>query len=199
MVTQNINRHFYQIFLFFVAVILFFSACKTKKFATSGEKPVKGEVAIAIPCAEFTSDKTVYRATQSASSQDMAMSRDKALLNAKTRLAGLIQSKLKNVFLSYRNDRGLGENKEYEEKYEQEARDITNQVLSDVNVICEKVTKSPDGRFNTYVAVEMKKENLYIASKTSIGKDARLRIDYDEKKFRETFDKEMDQLDQNTP
>lgn len=193
------NLYFPKTMLLAFVGILGLFACKAKKLATSGEKPVKGEVEVAIPCAGFVSDKNFYRATQSASSQDMAMSRDKALLNAKTRLAGLIQARLKNVFVAYRNDRGLGENKEYEEKYEQEARDIANQVLSDVNVACEKVTKSPDGRFNTYVAIEMKKENLYNVAKNSLGKDARLRIDYDEKKFREVFDKEMQQMSDQNP
>lgn len=185
-----------KIFTACMCVVLSFYmiSCASKKLATKGKKPIAGEVAIAIPCAEFNSDKGFFRATQSASSRDMAMARDKALLNAKTRLASLIQTRLKNVFLIYRNERSAGDAKEYNDKYEQEARDVANQVLKDVKIVCEKVTKSPDGNFNSYVAVEMSKENILEQAKNGISKDSRLKIDYDEKKFREVFEKEMAEL-----
>lgn len=180
--------------LFLSCMLAFIAACGSRKMATKGVKPVKGEVEIAIPCAEVRTDKEHFRTSQSASSQDMAMARDKAILNAKSRLAALIQTRLKSVFSGYRNERGLGTDKEYEEKYEQEARDVTNQILSDVRIICEKVTKSPDGRFNTYVGIEMAKSSAFEAAQNALTKDQKLRIDYDQKKFREVFDKEMAQL-----
>lgn len=173
---------------------------RKKNMAIQGKTPVSGEVNIAIPCAGFgVSNKDFFRVTNSASSSDMAFSRDKALANAKTRLSSIIQSRLKSVFLTYRSDRSSADAKEYQEKVEAESRDVVNQILSDVNIICEKVTKSPDKQYNTYVAIETNRKNIYNTAKDVLTKNQRLRLDYDEKKFREVFDKEMKNLDTTTP
>lgn len=174
-------------------------SCKSKQKIGGTNAPVVGEVEILIPCSNFKSDDKFFRATQSAISQDMAMARDKAMLNVKTRLAGLIESKIKNVMVSYRNEVTAGGAQEYSDKAEGEARDITNQTMNDVNVVCEKVTKSPDGRFNCYVSIEMAKDALAKKAANRVSQDDKLKIAYDQKKFREIFDKEMGQLKNEIP
>ena len=63
--------------------IMFFSSCKsTKKASKEATKTAVGDVEIIIPCSgsKYESTKDYFRATQSATSTDMSMSREKAML-----------------------------------------------------------------------------------------------------------------------
>ncbi|HON19567.1 MAG TPA: hypothetical protein PK990_10445 [Salinivirgaceae bacterium] len=151
---------------------------------------------IKVPCQdEGRSDAMNFRASGMGTSMNMATSKDKALLNAKTRLAGLIESTVKAVTEQYTNEIDVGDKKEFEQSFEQMVRDVTKRTLVEVAIICEKTGKNAKGEFETYIALEVTKDAIYNGVNKGIGKDQKLQLKYDQMKFKEKFDEEMEKLE----
>ena len=64
-----------------------------------------------------------------------------------------------------------------------------------INTICEKTTKTSDGKYKTYIAIELAGDELMTALNERLSKDAKLKIDYDYEQFKKTFEEEMDKLE----
>lgn len=185
-------KHFSKI-LFAFLIISIVSCSVRKKTApiTTTEKE------ISILCSDPSvarSDKNFFRGNASAASPELSFSKTKALLQAKTIVAGLIEATIKNVVVAYANERSISTTKEFEAKVEQMAKEISNQTLTHVNITCEKATKSADG-YTTYIAIEVpvQMEGMETNFKR-IGSEQKLQLDYDRMKFKEEFEKEMDKL-----
>ncbi len=150
---------------------------------------------ISIPCsdAEFHSDQKFFRGTGTGTSQDMSTAKNKASIDANSNLAGSINRTIKTVTDRYTNDRQIGENSEFEQKFEQLTRDVVNQELNNVSTICSK-SFTKDGKFSFYVAVEVAKDELLNKIKDKISKDQKLQLDYDKQKFENIFNEEMGKL-----
>lgn len=171
--------------------VAFTSCKKTKDVGGAGKKPTE----ITIPCKEEgRSDKNYFRADASASSQDMSLSREKALTASKQKLAGLINTKIKSVTDRYVNETEVGSNSDFEQKFENLTREIVNQTLVDIAVVCEKNYQEATGKYTTYVAIEVSKDAMLNGINNSITKDQKLRVDYDKMKFEQIFNEEMEKL-----
>jgi hypothetical protein len=82
------------------------------------------------------------------------------------------------------------------ERFEQNARTVTNERLTNVKPICDKLTQVTNtGKFKYYVALELGGEDLSKAYYDSLTKDESLKIDYNYEKFKETFDAEMAKME----
>ena len=150
---------------------------------------------ITIPCSsEGRSNSDYFRASSVGKSRDLATSKEKALLLTKQRLSSLISSTLKSVTERYVNDMQIGEETEFEQTFENMTRDIVKQKLQDIAVICEKTGQNDKGEFETYMAIEVKKDVIYNGVDKGISKDKKLAAQYDRMKFKEKFDEEMNQL-----
>lgn len=175
-----------------LASLVMLTSCKGKKNTAATPK---GATEISIPCSDKgKSDKNYYRADASAKSSDMSLSREKALSAAKARLASLIQTQIKSVTDRYVNETEVGDKSDYEQKFENLTREVVNQTLADITVACEKNFQETDGKYTTYVAVELDKETILNKTHNSVSKDEKLRVDYDKKKFEEIFNQEMEKL-----
>ena len=84
-------------FLFVVvaSASLLLSSCGSKI------KVPKGETEMVLPCSEFKSDKKTFRVYSFGESADMNVAKKKALSNAKTELAGMVNSTMKVVADNY--------------------------------------------------------------------------------------------------
>ncbi len=189
-----------QIRLLITVIItaILFSACgSSKKASKVATKKAIGDVEIIIPCSgsKYETDKNFFRATQSGTSTDLSMSREKALLAAKRRLSGYINSKIKSVTDRYAQDRQIGNDSEFSEKFENLTREVVNQELLEVKKICEKVSQKPDGKYYTFISIEVNKDIIYKGIDNKISKNKKLRQDYDKAKFEEIFNKEMEKLE----
>ncbi|HOE03927.1 MAG TPA: hypothetical protein PLZ52_01825 [Bacteroidales bacterium] len=177
----------------FVGTALVFSGCKGKEKA---ENPGKGAKEVVIPCKnEGRSDKEFFRADNSSTSQDMSLSREKALTLAKQRLASLINTKIKSVTDRYVNETEVGKNSDFEQKFENLTREVVNQTLTDVAIICEKTFQEADGKYTTYIAIEVNKDALLNGVNNKLSKDDKLRVDYDKMKYEKIFNEEMEKLE----
>jgi len=187
----------YQPITFFMAAMMLvsfaFTGCKSKKEAVS-----KGEELIEIYChgPEYQSDKKTFRASSIGESSDQVVAKKKAYSNATAELAGLIETVIKGTTDNYVNSREFNNVEEVEERFETLTREVIHQQLNNVRINCEKHTRTKEGKFKTYVNIEMGTDALEEAMNQRLSRDQRLKVDYDYEKYKETFDKEMEKLEQ---
>ena len=150
---------------------------------------------ITVPCTnEGRSNSDYFRASSVGKSQDLATSKEKALLLTKQRLASLISSTLKSVSERYVNDQQIGQETDFEQTFENMTRDIVKQKLQDIAITCEKTGQNDKGEYETYMAIEVKKDVIYNGIDKGISKDKKLAAQYDRMKFKAKFDEEMNKL-----
>ncbi len=170
-----------------------FTSCKSSKEVTD----VKNETLIEVYCSgpDYRSDKSTFRANATGESTDMEIARKKASSNSKAALASQIQTTIKGVTDNYVNSREFNNVEEVEERFEVLNREVVNQQLNNVITICEKITQTKSGTYKCYMAIEMSVDALEEALNNKLSRDQRLKIDYDYEKYKETFDKEMEKLE----
>jgi len=179
-----------------VVALLIISGCKSK------EKAVKesGETLIEVYCSgpEFFANAEYFRANQVGESVDQATAKKKALSNTRADLASSVETTIKGVIDNYVNSRELNNVEEAEERFESLTREVINQKLTGVKTICEKTTKTDDGKYKTYIALELSGDELMNAMNERLSKDAKLKIDYDYEQFKKTFDEEMKKFEEDS-
>ncbi len=150
---------------------------------------------VTVPCSdnEFHSDQKFFRGTGSGTSQDQSTAKNKAGVDASSNLAASINRTIKTVTDRYTNERQIGENSEFEQKFEQLTRDVVSQELNNVSTVCSR-SFVKDGKWSFYVAVEVAKDDLLNKIKDKISKDQKLQLDYDKMKFENIFNEEMNKL-----
>jgi hypothetical protein len=160
------------------------------------KNPPKGEVEVVVPCSgpDFFTSTKFFRANSIGESMDQVTSKKKALANARAELASSIQTTVKAVTDNYVNSREMNNKEQVEERFEQLNREVVDQKLTGVRTICEKLMKTEDGNYKTYIAIELSADELVAAYNEKISKDERLKIDYDYEKFKETFNQEMEKM-----
>jgi hypothetical protein len=168
------------------------TSCKSKK---ETQAPV-GETEVIVPCSgeDFFSNDDYFRANAMGESLDQAVSKKKAMSNARADLASAISTTIKGTIDNYVNSREFNNREEVEERFEGLTREVINQELAGVKTICEKMYTTSEGKYKTYIAIELSGEELLSKMNERLSKDERLRIDYDYEKFKEEFEKEMNKL-----
>jgi len=188
--------------LFILSIAIFgLPACKSKKEAsTKSITPEQaGEVEVKLYCSgpEFFSSKEILRANAVGESMDQNTSKKKALNEARTQLASSINTVLKATIDNYVNSREFNNREEVQERFEGLSREVINQELSGTRIICEKLTRTPENTYKTYLALELSGTDMIKNIGSKLGQDERLRIDYDYEKFKNTFDQEMEKFEKS--
>lgn len=170
------------------------TSCKSKK-----KKEVAaptGEVLVNEYCTgpEFFSDKKTFRANAVSESMDQQTAKNKSMIEAKQKLASFINTTIKSTIDNYVKDNEHNKKEDLEKKYEGLTREVVNQKLSGIKVICDKLTKTPEGNYKSYVAIELGADELVQAINDRLTKDESLKVDYDYEKFKKTFEEEMSKM-----
>ncbi len=174
-------------------VALGFEGCKSKEKVSA--KSAVGQIIDDMPCTkEGRSDRKFFRASSMATSTDMQLSKEKALLLAKQRLVTLIQSTTKSVTDRYISERGFSDVSEVESKFENITREVADQTLSNIVVACEKSSVMDNGKYNSFIAIEVDRDDIKNGMDRRMSNDKKLQVDYDKKKFEEIFDQEMEKM-----
>lgn len=173
--------------------VLTLAGCKSKKTPIQKET---GAVEISVPFSskEYRSDEDNFRAKQVGKSPDLATAKKIAFQNAKSEMAANINSTIKRVTDQYTNQRTVGNTQEFENKFEELAREVVNLEISNVREIGEKIFKETDGAFSYWIAIEAAKKTIFEKLDSKISNDAKLKLDYDKQKFQSIFDAEMKKL-----
>lgn len=179
-----------------LAIMLGLGSCGSKKKASKSVKD-QGETLIEVHCSgsEFQSDKKYFRASAIGESLDQMTAKKKAGANARAELASLIQTTVKGTIDNYVNSTEMNNVEQVEERFEGLTREVINQQLNNIKIICEKQTLTSQRKYKTYLALEMSAGDLEKAINDRLSKDAKLQVDYDYTKFKETFEKEMKKLE----
>lgn len=169
-------------------------ACKSKKVTPIEEQTGAKEITVPFSGKDYETNKESFRARSSGNSLDMITAKKIALQNAKSEMAGMIQTTMKKVTEQYTNQRQIGTNQEFSNKFEELAREVTNQTLTDVAVIGEKIFKETNNTYTYWVAIEANKKTVLEGMDKAIGQNQKIAQDYDKKKFEEIFNAEMEKL-----
>lgn len=168
--------------------------CKGKKATPIEKETGAKEISVPFSTKEYKTDEDFYRAKSSGKSIDMAAAKKIAMNNAKTEMASNIQTMIKKVTDQYTNQRTVGKDQEYENKFEELAREVTNQSLANVRVKDEKIFQEANGSYTYWVAIEADKKEVFKQIDSKISADKKLQVDYDKAKFQQIFDAEMKKL-----
>lgn len=171
-------------------------ACKSRKNKATPIEKQTGAIEITVPFSskEFFSDKEEFRSTSSGNSPDLQTAKKIALQNAKSQMASLISTTIKKVTDQYTEQRVIDKNVDFNNKFEELAREVTNQELNDVKIIGEKAFKEQNGNYTYWVAIEANKQLILNGINKNISTGKKLEQDYDKKKFEEIFNSEMQKL-----
>ena len=170
-------------------------ACSSSKKAANQPIP-ETEVEVVIPCSgpNFFTNKKYFRANSIGESLDQVVSKKKALSNARADLAASVKILVESVVDNYVKSSELNNLEQGEERFEGLNREIIKEELVGIKTICEKLTKTTEGKFKTYIAIELSAQKLVDKFHERMMKDDLLMIDYDYEKFKDTFEKEMGKL-----
>ena len=104
-------------------------------------------------------------------------SKKKAMSNAKAQMASDIQTTMKVVSDNYVKSSEFNNKEEVLERFEENARTVVNQELRGVRTICEKLVKTQEGKYKTYLALELSGEELLNKYSEILGNDENLKIE----------------------
>lgn len=183
--------------LLFVSLVLSLflgmAGCKSKEKVTA--KSEIGDIIEELPCEDKgRSDKNYFRASAMSTSSDLSLAKEKALLLAKQRLVTLINSNTKSVTDRYVNEREVSDAAEFEQKFENMTREVADETINNIVVICEKASVTKDGKYHGFVAIEVSRDDVLNGLDRRISNDDKLQLDYDKQKFQEIFEEEMEQM-----
>lgn len=177
-----------------IAVVSVAPSCKSKKGTPLDKQTGAIEIAVPFSSKDYQTDKENFRSKSSGNSMDLTTAKKIALQNAKSEMASLIRTTVKKVTDQYTNQRQIGNTQDFSNKFEEMAREVTNQELTDVRVIGEKIFQEQNKTYTFWVAIEANKATVLNGIDKGISKNAKLSQDYDKKKFEEIFNQEMDKL-----
>jgi len=134
-------------------------SCKSKKEAATVTVKDTGFKKVESPLSDkqYKSDDQHFRARGIGESQDETAARKIAFMNAKSELASLIQTTMKKVSDQYTNQRTVGKDKEYENKFEEMTREVTNLEMANMREIGTETYTNEQGLYKVYLVVEAKK------------------------------------------
>lgn len=185
---KNVLRPLIAMVMAALLVVPVMQSCKSSK------NTVKGEEEIQVYCSgpEYQSNDKYFRANNIGESTNQSMAKKKAMSNARLDLASSIETRVKAVIDNYFSSYNTGEAMEDRERYEGLAREVINQELQGIRTICEKFTKTQQGTYKAYVAIELAGDEILNGMKNRISDDEKLRIDFQYDKFKKEFEKEME-------
>jgi hypothetical protein len=158
-------------------------SCKTSKLP-------KGEEEVVNLCPANNS-KEYFRASAVGASIDQNASYDLAYNACTERLGLAMNQKIEIMRDNYLADNKVNNAEEFKQKFQNMSRTIVQQSLIGVTVTCNKTVKTSDGKYKTYLAVELSSTELLNKYNQAISKDDQLKLDYDYEKFKKEFEKEM--------
>src|SRR5690242_221756 len=112
-----------------------------------------GEVELQVPCSgpEYFTDEKVFRANSVAVSNDLEVSKRKAMANARADLAAAIEVTIGTVTDNYVKSIGGVGGEALSQRFESLNREVVSQRLSGLRTLCERYFLTEAGRYKTYV------------------------------------------------
>jgi len=181
-----------------VVISVFFSIYTLGNSIEDGSSNLQDK-RVVIPCsgAEYSSDRSYFRATGTASNRNPRTAERMARLDANANLAANISVTIESVTDRYIAEVQVDDETEMTERFEDLARTVADQELSNVNIVCSETVYEND-RYTIYIAVEMPREDVLNSVKEAeshISETESSPLFYEKKAFEKIFDEEMERLE----
>jgi hypothetical protein len=172
------------IFLILSASILFVQ-CSKSTYGSKVKEPFKGSA--------YESNNKWFRAVGKGSSSKDNIARSKANLDAKTILAGQLNTSVKQVADQYLGQTENENSADVADKFQSLAREVMNTEMADLRKFDEE--KFFDGeKYTVFVAYEIKKNAMFRYLKKQAKTDQKLN-DRERKTIEEIIDQELEKLE----
>tara|TARA_B100000900_G_C20422775_1_gene651653 strand:+ start:196 stop:756 length:561 start_codon:yes stop_codon:yes gene_type:complete len=182
-------------YIFVFSIFILFYSCNISK-KSGKQNNTERELGVFVTCSgpDFLTSKKYFRANSIGESIDQVVSKRKALNNARANLAASLKILLASVIDNYIKFSNFNNLDKVMERFEGLNREVIKQELVGIKTICENLTKTTEGKFKTYIAIELSMQKLFDKFHERMMKDDLLMINYDYEKFKDTFEKEMGKL-----
>lgn len=155
-VLVNLIRNFLLMkrLLFLFTALIYLAGCASSPFGTRVKEPFSGNA--------YESNNRFFRATGKGESSSENIARGKADMEAKTYLAGQVNTTMKQVADNYmgqtENERGA----DVAEKFQSLARQVMNTDLADLRKVGEKkYYNEKEKKYTVFIAYEIKKNAMF--------------------------------------
>tara|TARA_B110000977_G_scaffold68354_1_gene92741 strand:- start:224 stop:814 length:591 start_codon:yes stop_codon:yes gene_type:complete len=171
--------------------------CKSKEKTVTKQQENNSEVEIVEYCSgeSYFSNNKYFRANATGESLDRETAKKKARSNAMAELVKSIKATMKIVGDNYVNSTEFNNKEEITESFNELARTVVDEEISGAVKICDKLTQSGNKRYVSYIAIELSGQKIASKYHETLSKDDKIKADYNYEKFKETFEKEMEKLE----
>ena len=187
--------------ILFLSIMLMALGCKTSQLKTIQKELPSNETAQLTPCAggDFLSDKKTLRASAVGISLDQNAASVKAYTNASQKLSLSMNQLINTVIDNSFKSTEFNNIEEITEVVNNLSRTVSSQSLKNAREICGRTSKFKDeaqnkNKYKYYIAIELGSEDLFEKLNETLSKEKSLKADYNYEKFKETFDAEMEKL-----
>lgn len=155
----------------------------------------QGEVLLEQYCSgkDYFSDKKTFRANGVGESIDQMTSKKKARSIAQSELAKSINSTMQIVGDNYVSSTEFNNKEEVTESFNEMSRTIVDEQLRGAIKICEEFTRTAEGKYKCYMAIELSADKLVAKYHERLSKDEKIKADYNYEQFKKTFNEVMEQ------
>ena len=143
---------------------------------------------------KYQTNNKYFRAKGIGESKSQQVSKNKAMTQAKSNLAGSVKSNMKRVADAYIAETTLEDKSEVMEKFQSLSREVVSQEIADIRTIGEE-TYINEETYKTNVALEIKKKSMYKVMKKLAKLEEKK---YDAKtvqEYQKMLDKEIERLE----
>lgn len=171
--------------LFTSLFILGFAACNSSQYGKKVKEPFSGN--------NYESTNKWFRAVGKATSAKDNIAKSKADMEAKTILAGQLNTSVKKVTDQYLGQTENESNADIADKFQSLAREVMNTEMADLRKIGEE--KYYDGeKYTVFIAYEIKKSAMFRFLKKQAKTSDKLN-NFERQAIEDLIDKELQQLD----
>jgi hypothetical protein len=144
---------------------------------------------------KYKTDKDFFRATQMSKNSDIQIARNVALLNAKSEISGLINTKINSITTNYIKENQTQNSDSLGHVFLKISKLLVSQKIVDVKVLDEKVTKDNNGDFLFWIVIEVPKQTILDDLKTNIENNKELQNGFNESSYEKIYKTELEMAD----
>lgn len=123
-------------------------------------QPAKSAEGDYCSCTDGSDNDQVICYSAIAESIDVSMSKKKAMSDARAGLASMVQTYVKTMTSNFNTSNKKNTTELLDSKYREATQEVINQTLSDIKIVCDKLSRTQDGKYVTSVRLEVKKANI---------------------------------------
>lgn len=173
-----------------------FVGCKSNNYVPV--QPQQDIVFYELPCGDFDRDtKEFFTGLGTAESVNEQNARDGALEAAKGQVRRKLGGLVKGLSTDYSKFmRGSAAQTDVSSIVEGELATVVERQLNDAMKTCERMGRTAQGTYKSYVAIQISKEELAKNMASALGENEKLRMEYDRERFRKFAEEYMKGLNE---